>query len=252
MNPKLKKIILNLQNQLTNSGDVTKVDALAKYFKHKVLNRGNNSPTIQQTYRSLKSAKDYLALSHNEKFTLATEMIKSDYMDDKQIGCSILSEIHKKVSRDDIESLVDIIRANKCNEWGTCDTLASKVFRPYSLLNKDNCYFVAEYRDDENIWMRRISCVTYITRVKKCNKKPNFEGFIDLMFTICESCIKYEERFNQLATGWLLRELSLVELSRFKKFFYRYFNYFSREAIRYAVEKLPVEERKKIMSYRKD
>jgi 3-methyladenine DNA glycosylase AlkD len=102
------------------------------------------------------------------------------------------------------------------------------------------------------MWMRRIACVAFITRVKYVDKKPNFDGFIKLMFDICESTIKYDERFNQLATGWLLRELSVVDLARYKRFFYKNFKYFTREAVRYSVEKLTESEKKKIMSYRKD
>jgi 3-methyladenine DNA glycosylase AlkD len=143
MNSQVNKILKRLKTRLTNSGDETKVDRLAKYFKHKVLNRGNNNPTIHNTYKELKNEKDYSQLNSEDKFNLGLELIKSSYMDDKIVGCSVISEVHRKIGRDHIHMLVEIVRDNNCNEWGTCDTLASKVFRPYSLLNKDNTIYVS-------------------------------------------------------------------------------------------------------------
>jgi hypothetical protein len=112
---------------------------------------------------------------------LGIEMIKSDYQEDKYLGCSVLSEIHKEIDRDDMNMnmLIDIIK-DKCNELGACGTLALKIFRPYSLICRDNTIFKAGFRNDENIWMRRISCVAFIARVKKGDQKPNYEGFIIL------------------------------------------------------------------------
>ena len=118
------------------------------------------------------------------------------------------------------------------------------------MLSKENTIEVANWRYDENLWVRRISCVTFVTRIKYKDSKPNFTGFTELMFNICEENIKYSERFNQLGTGWLLRELSQINLEEFNKFFYKNFDKFSREAIRYAVEKLSLNKRKKYLAYR--
>jgi 3-methyladenine DNA glycosylase AlkD len=124
------------------------------------------------------------------------------------------------------------------------------VLRPWSALKKENTLDICEWsKDDSNIWIRRASCVTFITLVKLKDEK-NFEGFIDLMFETCQTNITYQERFNQLATGWLLRELSKVDKKQFMDFFFENFKHFSREGLRYAVEKLPEREKNKLLNYR--
>ncbi len=50
-----------------------------------------------------------------------------------------------------------------------------------------------------------------MTRAKHHDKKPNFPGFLDLLFEITEKVVKYDERFNQLGCGWLVREMTLAD-----------------------------------------
>lgn len=246
----VKRIIKNLNN----TGDKNKIESVNQYLKNKVKSRGNSNPNIYKVYREMKNNdEEYKKLIEKQKFSLALVLLKNDFIDDKLIAVSILSEIHKKLQDEDVDQLKEVIKQGNVNEWATCDTLAGKVFKPYTLMSKENTLKIANWKDDEdNIWIRRISCVAFINRVKFGNKKPNFDGFVDLMFQVCEINVHYEERFNQLATGWLLRELSLVDLKRYKEFFYRNFNSFSREGLRYSVEKLDNTTKKKLMSYRPD
>lgn len=34
---------------------------------------------------------------------------------------------------------------------------------------------------------------------------------MDKLYELCRECLSYEERFNQLGVGWLLREMSLAD-----------------------------------------
>jgi 3-methyladenine DNA glycosylase AlkD len=247
------KIVKRIGNVLDSSGNKKKREGVEAYLKNQVLSRGNSNPSIAQCYRNLKNHDDdYKELTYDEKYSLGKELLQNKFIDDKLIACSILSEIHKNLLSSHIDELKNLIRDTKCiNEWATSDTFSAKVLRPFSLLSKQNTIQITDWKDDiHNIWVRRSSCVTFITRVKHNNKKPNFPGFIDIMFSVAKENVKYSERFNQLAVGWLLRELSLVDLRGYKEFFYGNFSLLSREAIRYSVEKLKPIDKKILLSYR--
>jgi len=41
------------------------------------------------------------------------------------------------------------------------------------------------------------------------DQAPNFPGFLDLMYAVCEECMKYKDEITQIGVGMLLKELSL-------------------------------------------
>ncbi len=191
-------------------------------------------------------------LSYQEKFELSDTLLRSDYFEQKIIGINFLSELTRKLEKNDLYRIRKTFEDGSINNWGICDSICGKVLKPWSILSKENTLEISDWsKNKQNIWIRRASCVTFITRVKHKDEK-NFVGFTDLMFEICQNNIVHSERFNQLATGWLLRELSQIDKIRFLNFFYMNFKHFTREGIRYAIEKLPEKERKKLLNYRSD
>lgn len=54
-------------------------------------------------------------------------------------------------------------------------------------------------------WIRRVGLVTFVLRAKYGDNEPNYDGFMDNLYSMCEECLEYDERFNQLGIGWLLR-----------------------------------------------
>ena len=72
-----------------------------------------------------------------------------------------------------------------------------------------------------------------------------------MLFEICGEVIKCQERFAQLGCGWLLREISLVDKEKVKIFIEENLEKFSKEGLRYAVEKMNEKEAKKIQENHK-
>lgn len=70
------------------------------------------------------------------------------------------------------------------------------------------------------------------------------------LLLIFNSVVKNNERFAQLGVGWLLRELSLADLKLTKNFIKENYNYFIREGLRYATEKMKESDKNSIMNYK--
>ena len=60
----------------------------------------------------------------------------------------------------------------------------------------------------------------------------------DVGFEVCSNAVRFQQRFNQLGVGWLLRELSRCDLDRTISFILENCSRMSREGLRYAIEKM--------------
>ena len=109
----------------------------------------------------------------------------------------------------------------------------------------------SQRKDEENIWLKRASCVTFVTRAKHGDNKPNFQGFTEILFQICTKVVECQERFAQLGCGWLLREMSLADKEKVKEFIDD-MDKFSKEVLLYAVEKMNEKESKEILEKHKN
>ncbi len=65
---------------------------------------------------------------------------------------------------------------------------------------------------------------------------------------MCKECLKYEERFNQLGVGWLLREMSVADQEGVVSLIEENKKLFIREGLRYAVEKMPKELKEELLA----
>ena len=74
---------------------------------------------------------------------------------------------------------------------------------------------------------------------------------MDLLFESCEKVIPYNERFNQLGVGWVLREMYLAEPKRTIRFIEQHYDLFIREGLRYAIEKMPEVEKNRLLKLQK-
>jgi len=68
---------------------------------------------------------------------------------------------------------------------------------------------------------------------------------------ICGTCVQSEERFVQLGNGWVLREVGQHYLDEVVDFIKTNYKSFSREGLRYAIEKMDADLRQSLLDYGK-
>jgi 3-methyladenine DNA glycosylase AlkD len=68
------------------------------------------------------------------------------------------------------------------------------------------------------------------------------------IFSVCRNLAGNPDRFVQLGMGWVLRELFLADREAVLTFIRRYRAGISREGLRYAMEKMPVATRKRLLA----
>ena len=255
-----EEIITELFNEIYNKFEIqlkqfpNKAIQSQNYLKNKVKSFGIKMPFVHETFtKNIKKDIRYQSLEISDKFNLCLKLLSNEYLEMKIISSDILKDIHSKIKRSQVEQLIKLIEDNNIiNEWASCDTLSGKFFRFYGLISKENTIYIVNLGKSKNLWVRRISLVSFVNRIKFQDEKPNFKGFIDLMYENIDRNVNYQERFNQLAVGWLTRYLAQIDYKRYEKWIFLNYKKLSREAIRYTIEKLNNQQKKRILTYNPD
>ena len=87
------------------------------------------------------------------------------------------------------------------------------------------------------MWQRRAAAVSFVNLAPQGERY--FDGFTDLLLTVCASNVADPARFSQTSVGWLLRELSSGEPTRVQDFVDEHRGSMSREALKAATARLP-------------
>ncbi|KAG2389640.1 hypothetical protein C9374_014200 [Naegleria lovaniensis] len=236
-----------------------------KYFKHVIDFHGLKAPMVEKCWKeSLKDPLQTKFPNVSDQLKVAYELMKSKYFEEKNVGIKILagnvSKIipkrkKKKTGQDSIEDALNglkvitdldeqLFQDEHIYDWGTCDTLSSQVI--CELIKRDSSLgsIVQQWKDSSNIWQQRSACVSFV-------KIAKHGEFNDIIFDICSTTVQNKERFVQLGTGWVLRELSLADLDAVTMFIKRNYSNFSREGLRYAIEKMDSKLKSKLLAYSK-
>lgn len=128
-------------------------------------------------------------------------------------------------------------RHDRINNWDLVDLAAWWVVGSY-LVDKPRDV-LHQLAGSENMWERRTAILATFPFIKR-------KQFADT-FAIAEALMGDPEDLIHKACGTMLRSVSDVDLGAFRAFIDRHAATMLRTMLRYAIEKLPADERKRIM-----
>ena len=208
------------------------------YFHNVIVFHGLKSPSLDTLYKEV--TPHILELSTQQRLELARTLLRSPYAEEKGFSARILHTCRKGLGVEFLEQFEPEFRAYVF-DWGTADTLSGKVFRHLiEQGDKTATRHIVSWRNDSSLWMQRMAAVSFVWLARHGNVTTE-------VLRVCRSTIKNPERFIQLGTGWVLRELWLAEPERVEAFISKNYRSFSREGLRYAIEKMPKELRKQFL-----
>ena len=141
----------------------------------------------------------------------------------------------------DVEALFD---NQHVYDWATCDTLCSRVLAECIIASPQLAPRIAAWRGSPLLWKQRAAAVTFVKLAK-----PAY-GFHDTILSTCAVIVQSPERFVQLGCGWVLRELSVHYHASVVAFIKSNYTHFSREGLRYAIEKMNGATRAELLAYK--
>jgi 3-methyladenine DNA glycosylase AlkD len=218
----------------------TKIGA-EKYFRGVITFHGIKTPNLNAIYKKVSPEIKELELS--SALSLSQCLLASPIAEEKGLAILILKSRHKELGLSFLDSFEPIL-CDHVYDWGTADGLSGKVFR--HLIERSDAKLIkriVSWRSSSSLWMQRMAAVSFVNLARHGNVTSE-------VLQICKTTIRNPERFVQLGTGWVLRELWLAEPETVEAFIETNYQRFSREGLRYAIEKMPKKLQKEILDRR--
>lgn len=128
-----------------------------------------------------------------------------------------------------------------CGNWGLVDNLAPYVLSPLLKKHPGLLDEVKDWTDSPSQWVRRGAAVGLVSLVGE-------EEFQDAAYDVATRLQGDKEDLIHKAVGWLLREAGKVDAGRLETYLLDQGPRTPRTTLRYAIEKFPKEDRKRIMA----
>lgn len=135
------------------------------------------------------------------------------------------------------QKCIDFYLANTAsiNNWDLVDLSCYPLLGVW-LMDKDRKILYDLARNGKDIWEQRIGIVSTMTFIRN--------GQLDDTFAIADILLHHPHDLIQKATGWLLREAGKRNKERLVEYLSTRHSSMPRTMLRYAIEKLPQDERK--------
>ncbi len=184
------------------------------------------------------------ALAVEQQKGLALALLAERYAEDKLAGILFWQEILLPAGaidwRADLPRFARLFADGHIADWSTCDWFCVRVLGPLAQQQGADCArAIAAWREADSLWQRRAAAVAFVNLAR--HGAATFPGFTDMLLASCAALVRSPERFAQTGAGWTLRELSRADQERVVAFVEAHIQYFSREGLRYALEKMPSE-----------
>ena len=183
-----------------------------------------------------------VAATHKElPFTEIAKLVDSPIHEVRMCGLFILCNQYKKLKdREDKKKyyyfFVKNIKAGNVNNWDLIDVNAP-IIGEYLLESDDPLAVLAKFAKSKNLWERRVAIIFTFSFIRV--------GQLDLTIAIAKLLLKDDHDLIHKGVGWMLREAGKRDVMLLRKFLGEHSHEMPRTMLRYAIEKLTEQERKK-------
>ena len=208
-----------------------------RFFKEKINYYGVKVPTVKSI------SKEYFKLiehkSKPEIFNLCEALWSSGYLEESFIACNWSYYIHERYESGDFEVFERWIKKYVSN-WASCDTLCNHTVGTFIEMYPEYLLKLKELAKAENRWARRASAVTLIIPARKGK-------FLSDILEVADILLMDTEDLVQKGYGWMLKAASEAHQQEIFKYVISKKDVMPRTALRYAVEKMPADLKKRAM-----
>jgi 3-methyladenine DNA glycosylase AlkD len=231
------KNLKDLENDLKKLANPVKAGILQRFFKTGPGDYGEGDVflgIVVPAQRKLVKTYNHLNLSDLEK------LIASPYHEARLTALFILVEKFRQAGEIEKEKIYNFYFKNKkyINNWDLVDLSADKIVGAY--LNGKDKVALFKLADSKNIWDRRIAVLASFHFIKK--------GEPEITLLLAEKLLNDPHDLIQKAVGWMLREIGKrCDEKLLESFLNKYYRQMPRTMLRYSIERLPEDKRKKYL-----
>lgn len=234
----MNNTIAQIRQELNQIADEKTREGGQRYFKEEVKLYGVKSADVSKIgkkyFDSIKEKKK------SEIFELCEELWRSGYMEESFIACNWSYFIHKRYEEKDLKVFEKWLEEYVSN-WASCDTLCNHTIGTFLEMYPAYVAELKKWARSENRWLRRGSAVSLIVPARKGK-------FMSDIFEIADILLVDQDDLVQKGYGWMLKAASQAHQEQVFDYVVKHKGVMPRTALRYAIEKMPVELKKEAMS----
>jgi len=233
----MNQVINQIRLELKQAADETIRQSGERFFKETVKMYGMKTATVIKM--SKKYFKEVEKSGRKQIFNLCEQMWQSGYMEESFIACNWSHFVRKDYQPDDFQIFENWVIKYVSN-WASCDTFCNHTVGSFLEMYPEYLPRVLTWTESENRWVRRASAVSLIVPARK-------GIWLDQVFTTVDRLLLDSEDMVQKGYGWLLKVASQVHQQEVFDYVMKHKSNMPRTALRYAIEKMPKELKKKAM-----
>ncbi len=233
-----RDVLAAVRQELLQSIDEKARESAQRFFKEMVKVHGVKGALVKKI--AAKHFREIKGRDKKEIFSLCENLLQTNYGEEAFIAFEWSYSLRRQFVPEDFfvfERWVDLYVDN----WAKCDTLCNHTLGTFVEMYPQFIESLAVWARSENRWLRRASAVTLILPARK-------GAFLKEVFEISDILLMDKDDMVQKGYGWMLKEASKKHQAEVFDYVMRWKEKMPRTALRYAIEKMPVEMRKKAMA----
>ena len=172
-------------------------------------------------------------------FALCDELWQSGYIEESFIACNWSYAVREQYEAKDFKVFEHWIKTYIDN-WVSCDTLCNHTVGTLMEMYPKLVSKLKPWTKSDNRWVRRSAAVSLIIPARK-------GLFQDDIFGIAGTLLHDQDDLVRKGCGWMLKAAADFDRDPVFQFVMRHKASMPRTALRYAIEKMPLDMRKKAM-----
>jgi 3-methyladenine DNA glycosylase AlkD len=231
-------VLAAVRQELLQSIDEKTRENAQRFFKEEVKFHGVKSALVKKI--ATKYFREIKDRDKKEIFSLCENLLQANFGEEAFIAFEWAYSLRRTYEPEDFavfERWVDLYVDN----WAKCDTLCNHTLGTFVETYPQFIENLAVWARAENRWLRRASAVTLILPARK-------GAFLQEVFEISDILLTDKDDMVQKGYGWLLKEASRKHQSEVFDYVMKWKAKMPRTALRYAIEKMPAEMKKKAMA----
>lgn len=233
----MKSIIEEIRNDLRlNSNEKDRITG-ERFFKEEVKLYGMKSSVVRQI--ASKGWNEVKTLPKTAVFSICEELWKSGYLEEAAVATEWIILLKKKITAEDFLIFERWVHQYITN-WANCDGFCNHPVGDLVMKYPEFLNDLKIWTQSPNRWVKRASAVSLIVPARKGLFLPD-------IFDIAELLLTDKDDMVQKGYGWMLKAASEANREDVFQFVQKHKAIMPRTALRYAIEKMPEEMRKRAM-----
>lgn len=231
-------VIQEIREELIKNTDHKFQERVKEFSKGQITTYGLRTPVTRKI-----SAHYFSKIKKRSKqdiFDLCELLLKSGYSEERTIAFDWVFRVKRQYTLSDFERFESWLRTYVTG-WGSCDDFCTHAFGEFVYQFPEVIPEVKKWAESDDRWVKRASAVVLIYSIRR-------DTSIEHGFEIADILLLDHDDMVQKGYGWMLKEISNLYPQKVFEYVMQKKDVMPRTSLRYAIEKLSPESKKKAMT----